>query len=64
MLCFDYKSKGGSSKDLENREKYKDGKKSLEGFASLLILGWPKSLFGFFCNILNELFGQPSTLLN
>ena len=28
-----------------------------------IILGWPKSSFGFFCNILqknpNELFGQP-----
>ena len=29
-----------------------------------IILGWPKSSFGFFCNILqknpNELFGQPN----
>ena len=32
------------------------------------VLGWPKSSFGFFCNILwknpNELFGQPRYLLN
>ena len=30
------------------------------------VLGWPKSSFGFFCNILwkntNELFGQPNRI--
>ena len=50
---------GVAYEDLENREKYKDGKKSLDRFATLVILGWPKSLFGFFCSILNKLFANP-----
>ena len=40
-------------------------KKTRPSYMFVYELGWPKSLFRFFCNIvwqsLNELFGQPST---
>ena len=41
-------------------------KKTRPSYTFVYELGWPKSLFRFFCNIvwksLNELFGQPSIL--
>ena len=65
MLIHRYTHKVSFNIIMELYMDYMDRSKIFKLKINRILLGWPKSLFGFFCNILqknlNELFGQPST---